>query len=113
GLYRVIHDAESANSATETITVMELHRRMGHISPAVARRLAENGMVTGIKVDLSSGESTFCESCVYTKATRKPVLKEKEGERAKDFAEEIHTDLWGPAPIPTLGGRRYYISFTD
>lgn len=36
GLYCVVHDAESANSATETITVMELHRRMGHISPSIA-----------------------------------------------------------------------------
>lgn len=115
GLYRVVHErsAESANSATETITVMELHRRMGHISPSVARRLAEKGMVTGVKVDLSSGESTFCETCVYAKATRKPILKMREGERATEFAGEVHTDLWGPAPVPTLGGRRYYISFTD
>jgi hypothetical protein len=36
GLYHIVHDAESANSATETITVMELHRRMGHISPSIA-----------------------------------------------------------------------------
>lgn len=70
-------------------------------------------MVTGIKVDLSSGKSTFCESCVYVKAMRKPVLKAWEGERAKDFAVEIHTDLWGLVPVPTLGGCCYYISFMD
>ncbi|KAG2347008.1 hypothetical protein BDR05DRAFT_856830, partial [Suillus weaverae] len=78
-----------------TVTVMELHQRMGHIAPSAARRLAENGLVLGIKVDLSSGEPTFCESCIYAKAIRKPIKKIREG----DFAEEVHTDLWGPAPI--------------
>jgi transposase InsO family protein len=115
GLYCVVHEREAgtANSAIETITVMELHRRMGHISPSVTRRLAENGLVSGIKFDLSSDEPTFCELCVYAKATRKPIAKECEGERAKEFAEEVHTDLWGPAPVDTFGGRKYYISFTD
>src|SRR5882757_27707 len=114
GLYRVVHGLPGDVSASaETISVMELHRRMGHISPSVARRLAENGLVSGVKVDLSSGENVYCESCVYAKATRKPIAKEREGERAKEFADEVHTDLWGPAPVETFGGRRYYISFTD
>ncbi|OAX30987.1 hypothetical protein K503DRAFT_672526, partial [Rhizopogon vinicolor AM-OR11-026] len=82
-----------------TITIMELHRHMGHIAPSVACCLAENGLVPGIKVDLSSGEKVFCESCMYAKATRKPIAKEQEGEHAKDFAGEVHSDLWGPAPV--------------
>jgi transposase InsO family protein len=114
GLYRVVHGLPcDVSAAVETITVMELHRRMGHIAPSVARRLAENGLVSGVKVDLSSGESVYCESCVYAKATRKPIAKERQGERAKEFADEVHTDLWGPAPVETFGGRRYYVSFTD
>lgn len=86
---------------------------MGHIAPSTAQRLAENGLVTGIKVDLSSGEPTFCKSCVYAKATQKPVAKECQGECAEVFVGEVHMDLWGPSPIPTLGGWHYYISFTD
>lgn len=41
GLYRVVHDASSGSvhAALETVTVMELHRRMGHIAPSAARRL--------------------------------------------------------------------------
>jgi transposase InsO family protein len=69
--------------------------------------------VSGIKVDLSTGEKVFCESCVYAKATRKPIAKERAGDRATEFGGEVHTDLWGPAPVETLGGRRYYISFTN
>ena len=115
GLYRVVHlpGGNSVNAATETVTVMELHRRMGHIAPSAARRLAEQGLVSGLKFDLSKDEPTFCESCVYAKATRKPIAKARQGERATEFAQEVHTDLWGPAPMQTINGRRYYISFTD
>ncbi|KAG2075890.1 hypothetical protein BDR04DRAFT_1149618 [Suillus decipiens] len=35
GLYCVVHEQESMNSATKTITIMELHKWMGHITPSV------------------------------------------------------------------------------
>ncbi|KIM52709.1 hypothetical protein SCLCIDRAFT_1223525 [Scleroderma citrinum Foug A] len=100
---RVIHEPDhgSSNAVTERISVMELHCRLGHISPAVAKRLAESGLISGLKIDLSANEPTFCESCVYAKATRKPIAKERIGERAEEFAE-VHTDVWSPAPVETL-----------
>ena len=70
GLYRVVHDNESTHSAEdEQITVMELHHQMGHIAPSVARCLAENGLVSGLVFDDLKDKGTFCESCVYAKAT--------------------------------------------
>ena len=27
--------------------------------------------------------------------------------------ELVHMDLWGPAPVASLGGSRYYITFID
>lgn len=113
GLYRVVHEQDSVSAATEMITVMELHRRMGHIAPSAARRFAEKGLVSGLKVNTSSDELTFCESCVYAKATRKPIAKVREGERAKEVGGLVFSDLWGPAPVATLGGRKYYVTFTD
>ena len=87
---------------------------MGHISVEVARKLVEKGFVTGVRLEPTpSGEPFFCESCVYAKATRKPVPKVRDGKHATKFGEEIHTDLWGPAPITTKGGKKYYITFTD
>jgi hypothetical protein len=29
------------------------------------------------------------------------------------FGEEVHTDVWGPSPTQSLGGRKYYVTFTD
>ncbi|KAK0183621.1 hypothetical protein F5146DRAFT_878921, partial [Armillaria mellea] len=77
-------------------------------------KLIDKGFVTGIQLDKTSfDEPTFFEACIYGKATRKPISKVWEGERATKIGGEVHSDLWGPAPVATLGGRRYYITFMD
>ena len=114
GLYRVDHEPESANEAVEQLTLNQFHCRMGHISPDIARKLVTKGFVTGVSLnETGSGDPLFCESCVYAKATRKPILKVRQGERATEFGGEVHSDLWGPAPVATKSGRCYYITFTD
>ena len=60
-----------------------------------------------------SGDSFFCKSCVYIKATWKLILKEQEGKHAKVFGGEVHSNLWGPVPLEFKGGKHYYITFTD
>ena len=114
GLYRVEHYPETADVVTEELTLEQLHRRMGHISPESARRLVRDGLVTGIFLE-STGpvKPFFCESCVYAKSSRKPISKVREGDRATEFGGEVHSDLWGPAPVESKGGKKYYITFTD
>jgi hypothetical protein len=50
---------------------------------------------------------------VYVKATCKPVAKVRQGEHATEFAGQVYSDLWGPAPVVTLRGKCYYVSFID
>ena len=58
-------------------------------------------------------EMGACESCEYTKTTRKKVRREREELRASHFGNEIHLDVWGPSPIETINHHHYYVSFTD
>ena len=113
GLYHVVHEHETANAATEMVTVMELHRWYGHITPSVACHLVENGLVSGLKFDNMKDGGTFCESCIYAKATCKPIAKIWEGKQSKEVSVLVWSDIWGPMPVETLGGKRYYITFTD
>ena len=116
GLYKVEHNVNTggAYAAAKRLTTLELHRCMGHISPDVARRLVKNGFVTGLMLtDLDDSSKVFCEPCTIAKAKRHPVSKERLGERATTYGGEIHSDLWGPAPLESLGGQRYYVSYTD
>jgi len=43
----------------------------------------------------------------------KPVPKERSGKCADSPGGEVHTDVWGPSPVKSLGGKLYYISFTN
>jgi hypothetical protein len=62
---------------------------------------------------MSGSNHFFCESYVFAKATHKPILKIQQGEHVTQFGDEIHTNVWGPALLPTKGGRHYYVTFTD
>ena len=97
----------------EAVTLDQLHRRMGHISPGIAKKLISEGFITGVRLVSTGTAENFCESCVYAKATQKSIPKAHEGEHAKKFGEEVHSDLWGPAPVETKGGRHYYVTFVD
>jgi hypothetical protein len=112
GLYRVEHETDTAN-AVEFITLDKLHHHMGHVSPEIAHRLITRGFVTGVKLNNSPAKPTFCESCIYAKATCKSIPKVHQGECAKEIDGEVHSDIWGPALVATLHGRRYYVSFID
>ncbi len=49
GLYRVEHEGEKANPIVETLTLDQLHRQMGHISPLNAQKLIDNGFLMGVR----------------------------------------------------------------
>ena len=110
-LYKVIHAQDTANTV-EPVSVMELHCRLGHIAASSARKLVESGAVTGVKLDPGSQEAD-CDACIYARATRLPIPKVRISPPARNFRDEIHTDVWGLATISTRQGRRYFITFTD
>ena len=59
--------------------------------------------------DLKQIDLDFCEQCVYGKQKRVIFLrvgKEKKNERL----ELVHTDVWGPAQVSSLGGCHYYVT---
>jgi len=113
-VYKVEHEDSIANAAIEALTLGQLHRRLGHPSVQVARGLLKSKMVTGIRLEYTPEDVPFfCESCVYAKAIRKAVSKLRGGERATVFGGEIHSDLWGKAPVASKGGKWYWITFID
>lgn len=113
GLYAVERTPlESANLAVAKLSLEQLHRAMGHISYDTVKKLIKDELVTGVNVDIGT-PTPFCETCLYANGKRKPVPKERQGEKSSNFGDQIHSDVWGPAPVATIGGNRYYVSFTD
>ena len=74
----------------------------------------------GIKMLLSKGklpelnfiDFDMCESCILGKQKRESFLKIGKTPKAEKL-ELVHTDLWGPFPVASLRGSRYYITFID
>ena len=96
----------------EILSVDELHRCLGHVSHKRAKLLVRKGLVEGIELK-ASDEETICESCESAKAERKLITKVREGERHSAVGDEVHSDLWGLAPVESINHKCYYVSFTD
>ncbi len=111
GLYRVDHSVV-AGVVIETVSLLTLHRRLGHISLTAICTLIKQGAVTGLTLT-DDMPTLVCDSCEYAKATRKPRCKERKAPQADAFGAEVHSNIWGPSPVQTLGGRKYYVTFTD
>ena len=113
-VYKVEHELGIANVAVDLLTLRQLHRWLGHPSNQVAHELVKIKMVTGIRLEYTPYKTPFfCDSCVHAKATRLSVPKIREGDRATEFGAETHSDLWGPAPVESRGGKLYWDTFID
>ena len=118
-IYRVPHcgavsagSGGVANAAVQRLSLRALHIRMGHISPAACLDLVKRGAITGI--ELTNKNVDFqCIACIKGKSTEEDTPKERLSERRQNFGDEIHSDLWGPGELETLGKRKYWVGFTD
>ena len=54
--------------------------------------------------ELKSIDFDMCENCI--------LVKQKKVSKVEKL-ELVYTDLWGPSPVASLGGSRYYITFID
>ncbi len=115
GLYKVEHTQLSASSATtvqEQVSILTLHKQLGHISLQYICALICSGAIQGLSV-IDNHAPIICDSCEYAKTTHKPIGKECKAPLAKNFGDEVHSNLWGPSPLSSLSGWYYYITFTN
>src|SRR6478735_6834741 len=87
------------------------HRRLGHLNPKSVLELEKKNLVKGIS-NIGEKADLECETCLLSKQTRTPFPKNV-ANRASRCGELIHSDIWGPAPVETNKGFRYFASFVD
>lgn len=62
--------------------------------------------------ELKSVDLSMCDSCIMGKQKKVSFLKS--GRTLKTGKLDlVHTDVWGPSPVASLGGSRYYVMFID
>lgn len=82
------------------------HLRLGHPSDKVLSEVLKL-----CKQKIGSNEKLFCESCQMGKNHDLPF--KLSDSRALAPLDLIHTDVWGPSPIQSSSGFKYYLQFLD
>ena len=85
------------------------HQRLGHIGEKGLRTLHGKGMVEGMST--CTLDFDFYEHFIYGKQAR--VRFSSSATRAKAILELIHSDVFGPVLVPSLGKSVYYVPFID
>ncbi|GJZ97609.1 retrovirus-related pol polyprotein from transposon TNT 1-94 [Tanacetum coccineum] len=99
-------EASVASHSPSHRVAITWHQKLGHMSEQGMKILVERKLIPGItKVSLP-----FCEYCVISKQHR---LKFKaSNSRSVSVLELVHSDVW-QAPVQSLGGAKYFVSFID
>jgi hypothetical protein len=75
----------SANTASGKMSIMEAHKKLGHIAHSAVKHAIANGLITGIDLNLTS-KPNFCEACAKARSACQPFLKESDT-RAEKFGK--------------------------
>jgi len=101
--------SNSVNALTSTREDRTLwHHRLRHMSENGMQIIHSRNLLPGLKhFDLK-----FYENYVYGKQKRVRFLRVGKEKKSKKL-EFVHTDVWGPAQVSSLGGSCYYVTFID
>ncbi|GBN36219.1 Retrovirus-related Pol polyprotein from transposon RE1 [Araneus ventricosus] len=76
--------------------------------------MCKNKSVKGLEKVNIKIDNESCIACNVGKATRKSLKKNYVYKRVtKSVLDKVHMDLWGPAPVNSLGGSKYFLSIID
>ena len=85
------------------------HQRFGHIGEKGLRALKNKNLVEGLS-DCNL-DFDFCEHCIYGKQNH--VHFYSSSHKSSGILDLIHSDVFGPVDVPSIGKSTYYVSFID
>ena len=97
----------SVAAAVSSLPFLALwHSRLGHASSSRVQQLASRGLLGSMSKD-----NFDCTSCQLGK---QPTLSFNNSESiSNSIFELIHSDVWGPSPVASIGRSQYFVVFID
>ena len=97
----------AAATAVSSLPFLTLwHSRLGHAPSSWIQQLTSGGLL-----DFVSKENFDCTSCELGK---QPTLYFNNNESISNgIFELIHSDVWGPSLVTSIGGSQYFVVFID
>ncbi|GJS59991.1 zinc finger, CCHC-type containing protein [Tanacetum coccineum] len=81
------------------------HARLGHVHFKRMQDMSKDGLIPTFYMDTKK-----CKTCMLNKITKKPFQNIK---RETEVLELIHNDLCDPHATPSLGNKKYFVTFID
>ncbi|GKD69080.1 zinc finger, CCHC-type containing protein [Tanacetum coccineum] len=81
------------------------HARLGHVHFKRMQDMSKDGLIPTFDMDTEK-----CKTCMLTKITKKPFQNVK---RETKVLELIHSDLCDLHATPSLGNKKYFVTFID
>ncbi|GJZ11096.1 zinc finger, CCHC-type containing protein [Tanacetum coccineum] len=81
------------------------HARLGHVHFKRMQDMSKDGLIPAFDMDTKK-----CKTCMLTKITKKPFQNVK---RETEVLELIHSDLCDLHATPSLGNKKYFVTFID
>jgi hypothetical protein len=91
----------------ERVSLPQWHSRLGHPSLKLVRKILSSFQLPVSKSTITDP----CSACLSSKSKQLPFSASLS--RSTCPLELSHTDVWGPAPICSKSGFKYYVSFLD
>ena len=89
------------------------HERFGHLNSGDLKLLNDQHLVNGMKISsVDEPCEEVCHGCALGKSKRLPFPK-KSMHKTTKLLQLIHSDVCGPVHVPSFGGSRYFVTFTD
>jgi hypothetical protein len=102
-----------ANTFTGSMNIADIvHLRLAHISHKNKHIAKACRCAFGDDYVRALKNRTFCEGCVYAKATRLPFPKVARRKATRPL-ERVHFDIIGKMPVEGMRGERYTLVFVD
>ena len=87
------------------------HCQLRHISPHMIKSMADQNLVTGLKIKQSHEFDHLCSGCAQGKPVHPPLPTSNSTKYDKD--ELLVMDLPGPMSVPTWDGYRYALVIVE
>jgi len=90
----------------ELLTKLIWHNRLGHVSFSVLQK-----SIFAFTLFVANKRLPVCSDCQL--ARRSQLSFKISNHKSINPLDKVHTDVWGPAPILSNNGARYYLCFLD
>jgi transposase InsO family protein len=93
-------------ATTTNSSIHQWHLRLGHASASKIQPLISRGLLGSTKFE------SF--NCLHCQLAKQPALSFSNNISISNSPFSlIHSDIWGPSPVPSVNGFRYFVLFID